>query len=191
MTRFTFKYLKPVALFLAIVFLFQCCVIYDKKPVSIDEAVSEAKVKIITNDGEKLIFNDIYHKSDGKLYGLSHKLMLDTTETKIPKTQIKEIRTNKNQNNTKGKIKTFYGKKYVFDFYYDENDTIYANRIVYQHKETLIPKNTIKEIRTHNPAKSTAGTVFIIFGSLITGIAILIHISCDGNCNDGWFSDGI
>jgi len=191
MIRITYTYLKPVALFLAIVLLFQCCVIYDNKPVNIDEAVAKAKVKIITNDGEKLIFNDIYYKSDGKLYGLSHVLMLDTIEFKISKTQVKEIKTNKNRNKTNGNIKTLDGKKYVFDYYYDENDTLYANRILRRHKETLIPKNTIKEIRTHNPAKSTAGTVFLILGTVVVGIAIWIHIECDGNCNDGWFSAGI
>jgi len=164
-------------------------VIYDKKPVNIDEAIAEAKVKITTNDGKKLIFNNIYYKSDGKLYGISHILMLDTIELKIPKTQIKELKTNKSQIKTKGKLKSFDGKKYFFDFYYDENDTVYAYRIVHRHKEILIPSNTIKEIRTHNPAKSTAGTVFLVLG-IVTGIIIIpIAIACKDGCGMGW--DGI
>jgi len=73
MVRFTFKYLKPVALFLAIVVLFQCCVVYDKKPVSIRKAVNanhkEIKyIKIEMVSGEKLIVNSIYYKGNDLFY---------------------------------------------------------------------------------------------------------------------------
>jgi len=44
MIRFTFKYLRPVALFLAIVFLFHCCKVYHKETVSVEQAINtEAK----------------------------------------------------------------------------------------------------------------------------------------------------
>lgn len=192
MIRFTLKYLKPVALFLSVIVLFQCCVIYDKKPVNIDEAVAETKkIKIITNNGETISFENIYYKSDGNLYGLSSKNMIDTLEIKIPKTQIKEFRVITNQNRAKEKIETSNGTKYTFNFHYDKNDTIFANRIIRQQKEILIPLTSITKIRIHNPAKSTAGTVFLAIGSLLTGIIILVIISCDGDCNDGWFSEGM
>jgi len=77
MIRFTFTYLKPVALFLSIVVLFQCCVVYDKKPVSIEEATNinhkiVKRVKIEFIDGYKLIFDSIYYKKN-ELHGLLTK----------------------------------------------------------------------------------------------------------------------
>ena len=77
MIKFTFKYLKPVALFLVIVFLFQCCVAYDKTSVTIEEAINidHKKVKRIKIDmlgDKKIIFDSIYYK-DSQLYGLKLK----------------------------------------------------------------------------------------------------------------------
>jgi len=74
MIRFTFTYLKPVALFLAIVFLFQCCVVYDKKPVTIEEAINkdhkkQKRIKIEMTGGEKHILDSIYYQNS-ELFGL-------------------------------------------------------------------------------------------------------------------------
>ena len=71
MIRFSFKYLRPVALSLAILILCQCCKVYYKEPVSVHEAMNNKlkKVKIITNDDRELRFDSIYYKND-KLYGL-------------------------------------------------------------------------------------------------------------------------
>ena len=71
MTKFIFEYVKPIAVFLAILVLFQCCRVYYKEPVSVDEAMNNElkKVKIITNDDRKLRFDSIYYMND-KLYGL-------------------------------------------------------------------------------------------------------------------------
>jgi len=91
MIRFTYKYLKPVALFLAIAVLFQCCKVYDKQPVSIDEAINNdiKRVKIITDDRE-YVFDSIYYKND-KLYGLLVIKGKDQ-EIIISSDSIKEIR---------------------------------------------------------------------------------------------------
>ena len=92
MTRFTYNYLKPVALFLVVVFLFQCCKVYDKQPVSIDEAINNdiKRVKIITNDDREYVFDSIYYKND-KLYGLLVIKGKDQ-EIIISSDSIKEIR---------------------------------------------------------------------------------------------------
>ena len=91
MIKFTFKYIKSIALFLAILVLFQCCKVYYKEPVSIDEAINHEikKVKIITNDDRKLVFYSIYYKED-KLYGLL-KAKKGKSEVLIKEESIKEI----------------------------------------------------------------------------------------------------
>jgi hypothetical protein len=91
MIRFTFKYLKPVAFFLSVVVLFQCCKIYDKRPVTIDHAINETRVKIITTDDRKYVFDNIYYKSDSLLYGIMRKNKSFTEEIIIPIETIKEI----------------------------------------------------------------------------------------------------
>ena len=66
MVRFTYKYLQPVELFIAIAFLFQCCKVYNRETVSIEEAVGHGKegIKIIANDDRKFYFNSTYYKND-------------------------------------------------------------------------------------------------------------------------------
>jgi len=94
MVRFTFKYLKPVALFLAILVLFQSCKLYDKRPVQIEQAIGthEKGVKVITNDGRQFILNSLYYEED-ILYGELHKPKAGQDVTvKINPDSIKEIR---------------------------------------------------------------------------------------------------
>ena len=71
MIRFTFKYLKPTALFLSILVLFQCCKAYSLKSTSIEEAVGPQKkyVRVVTVQGEEILFDSVYYRND-KLYGL-------------------------------------------------------------------------------------------------------------------------
>jgi len=84
MIRFTLTYLKPVALFLSIVFPFQCCKVYDMHPVNIDEvAASDNIVKIIFDDGENLVYDRIYYKDDCLLYGVFTKLDSDRKPIKM------------------------------------------------------------------------------------------------------------
>jgi hypothetical protein len=106
-----FKYLKPIALFLAIVVLFQCCVAYDKQPATIDETIKknhkiQKRIKIEMIDGTKLVLDSIYYK-ENELYGLRIKPKVkmnnnngqDTTpankrikiEVKIEEDKIKQI----------------------------------------------------------------------------------------------------
>ena len=73
MIRFTYSYLRPVALFLAITFIFQCCKVYDKRPVTIEQAINKdhkkaKRIKIKMVGGEKLILDSIYYKKS-RLYG--------------------------------------------------------------------------------------------------------------------------
>jgi hypothetical protein len=77
MIKFTFNYLMPVTLFLSIVVLFQCCAVYDKKQVTIEEAINkehkEAKyIKIISKRKHyksECRYESIYYK-DNVLYGV-------------------------------------------------------------------------------------------------------------------------
>lgn len=77
MIRFTFNYLKPVALFLTVLVMFQCCVLYNINPVTVDKAINKdhkkvKRIKIAMVDGEKLILDSIYYKDD-QLYGMLSK----------------------------------------------------------------------------------------------------------------------
>lgn len=137
MVRFTYKYLRPIALFLTIVFLFQCCMVYDKRPVSVDQAVNidhkkGKSIKIDMFGNKKYVFDSIYYKN-GELYGLSSKST----------------------------------KKNIIELRIDEGKII--------------------RIRLYNPAKSTAGTVFMVLGTLVLLPIILISIVCaNGKCSMGW-----
>ena len=89
MISFTFTYLKPIALFLSIVVLFQCCKVYDKNSVTIEQAINKdhkkaKRIKIDLVDGEKLILDSIYYK-DNELYGLLAKPKEETSSTKAVK----------------------------------------------------------------------------------------------------------
>jgi len=74
MIKFTYIYLRPVALFLSVIVLFQCCKAYDLRSTSIDKAVGPQirYVKITTHDHKEFLFDSIYYKND-KLFGLLKK----------------------------------------------------------------------------------------------------------------------
>ncbi len=90
MIRFTLSYLRPISLFLATIFLFQCCKAYYKETVSIDDAIGSDKkrVKIISSDSIKYVYKSIYFKNDS-LYGLEKGNK--NIETLIQTENIKEI----------------------------------------------------------------------------------------------------
>jgi hypothetical protein len=178
MIRFTFTYLKPVALLLSIVVLFQSCKAFNKKPSSIQQAIGYEKkwVKIITNDNKKFILDSIYHKSDEKLYGLTAKKIVEKIDTTIPTEQIENFEENLYQNKTNNIIKTTDGKEYIFESYYYTNDTVFGKQIVKRQKELLFPLDSIKEIHLYNPKKSTTKTVFLVIGSAALGFIIVISI---------------
>jgi hypothetical protein len=97
MIKFTYKYLKPVALFLTIAVMFQCCKVYDKRPVSVDQAINvdHKKVKRIKIDmfgNKKYVLDSIYYKN-GELYGLSSKsTKKNIIELRIEEEKIIQIR---------------------------------------------------------------------------------------------------
>ena len=74
MIRYTLRYLKTVTLILTIVALFQNCVIYDKQPVSLEQAINVDhkivnSIKVELTNNEILILDSLYYKKNG-LYGL-------------------------------------------------------------------------------------------------------------------------
>ena len=96
MIRFTCKYLRSTALFLSLLVLFQCCKVYYKEPVSIDEALNSdiKRVKIITVDDRVYVFDSIYIAHE-KLYGHLRKIKtkneIEKAGVSIKKESIKEI----------------------------------------------------------------------------------------------------
>ena len=184
MIGFTFKYLKPVALFLSIAILFQCCKIYDKQPVTVEQAISEKRVKIITNDGREYVFDHIYYKNDSLLCGLTRKKTSDTKEIIIPKDQIKEQIY---EDGTDTFI-TVDAKKYNFESFYFKNDTLYGLHKGKLGEEILIPIETIKEIHLYNPKKSITATVLLAIGSAwgLTLFGLFIALIIDMINSEGW-----
>ena len=75
------KHLKPIALFLAVVFLVSSCRVYQTKTVSVDDALSTSKkISLKTNKNVKVksTTNDIYKfkyllKGKGQIYGVANK----------------------------------------------------------------------------------------------------------------------
>ena len=64
------KYLKPIALFLAVTFLMQSCVVYASNIVSLEQAAkSELQVKITKKNGEKRRFARVVLDKNGQFYG--------------------------------------------------------------------------------------------------------------------------
>ena len=108
MTRFTYNFLKPVSLLLVIVFLFQCCMVYDKRPVSIEKAinVNPKKVRYIKVDmfgNKKLILNSMYY-NDNQLYGVLAKYKKGNSIVKINEDQIIRIRLYNNAKSISGTV---------------------------------------------------------------------------------------
>lgn len=188
MIRFVNKYLKPVALFLSFIVLFQCCKIYDKKTVTVEQAISEKRIKIITKDGREYIFDRIYYKNDSLLYGLTRKKTSDTKEIKIPKNQIKEQVFKGNNYGGSDTFITVDQKKYNFESFYFKNDTLYGFQKVKLQSEILIRTESIKKICLYNPKKSTTATVFLAVGSgvglLFLGWFIAFMIAASNS--EGW-----
>jgi hypothetical protein len=60
---------KSVSFVLLATMLIQSCVVYQKAPVSIDEAYNTKAVKIITKDGQAKVFENIV-KEDSLYYGV-------------------------------------------------------------------------------------------------------------------------
>ena len=165
MIGFTFKYIRPIALFLAVLVLFQCCKIYDKQPVSVEQAISEKRVKIITTDGKEYIFDNIYYKSDSLLYGSIKIKKSDTKEIIIPKNQIKEQVYNVGKHGGTDTFITVDGEEFNFVSYHFKNDTLYGQYKGRLRMEILLPTETIKEIYLYNSKKSITATVFLAIGA--------------------------
>jgi len=192
MIRFIFKYLRPVALFLSIAVLFQCCKIYDKQPVTLEQAINESRLKIKAIDGGKYIFDDIYYNNDSLLYGLMRKNTTETKEIILPRDEIKEQVYDANKHGGADTFITVDGKIYKFESFYIMHDTIYGLHKTRLQNEIFIPIKTIEEIRLYNTKKSKTATFFLVFGLTITGLFIIpftiIAIDCGNRsaANDCW-----
>lgn len=82
--------MRPISLFLATIFLLQCCKAYYKETVSIEDAIGSDKkrVKIIKMDNSKYVYKSLNFKNDS-LYG--HEKGNKNIETFIQTEDIKEI----------------------------------------------------------------------------------------------------
>lgn len=107
MIRFTYSHLKPVALFLSVAIVFQCCKAYDLRLTPLEEAVGPQKkyVKITTTDHKEFLFDSIYYKND-RLYGLLKKstkknlLEMELNEEHIKGVQIHVLNKEKSRRQT-------------------------------------------------------------------------------------------
>ncbi len=173
---------KIATLLLSLVFLLQSCAIYDKKPVNIDEVKDGRKVKVVTLDNRESIYQNIYYKDDGFLYGLTAKRVKDTMNIMIPADQIDVIEAGTDPNISKDLIITKDGRTYGFDTYYLENDTIYGKMNIKRQKEEILYSEDIKGIYQYNTKKSTTGTVFLTVGSLATGLLLFTILTLATDC---------
>jgi hypothetical protein len=148
MITFTFFYLKPVALLLSIVVLFQCCTDYYKEPVTIEQAMDinhrkSNHIKIEFIDGSEIIYDSIYYK-DNNLYGLA----FGSKKEKVIKT--KRV-------------------KYAKDRYYIDSYTTYEKPKI----EVKVDEDKISKIYLHNRGGSSEGTALIVLGSIGLAVGIL------------------
>jgi hypothetical protein len=88
------------------------------------------------------------------------------------------------------KVDMFGNKKLVLDSIYYKNGGLYGFLSKSTKKnliELKIDEDKIIQIRLHNKAKSTAGTVFMVLGTIVLLPIILISIVCaNGKCSMGW-----
>jgi len=85
--------LRPIALLLILVMLFQSCTVYKSTSVTLDQAVqNESKVRIKTNSNEIFIFKKIVF-DEGKYYGVERikgkKIKIPINENLVKSTQLK------------------------------------------------------------------------------------------------------
>lgn len=145
------KYFKGIVYFLAMLMLFQSCVIYKSKPSTIEEASSkkDIHIKILTKDGEKYKVRWIEER-DGNVYSIT---------------------------NTK---KVYFEKKELVKFKYGlfnvENRGEYISGLEMNGKDTatiLIPIEQIEAIKV----KSKGGTIaFNILAASLGAFVIYVVI---------------
>ena len=65
-------YIKPISLFFIIILLFQGCIVYKSKPVTLEEAVeANTQVKIKTKNNKTIKFKKITFE-EGSFYGVNN-----------------------------------------------------------------------------------------------------------------------
>ena len=145
------KYFKGIAYFLTMLILFQSCVIYKKKPSTIEEATSKENtfIKIITKEGDKYKLRWIEEK-DGNVYSITNTKRIFIKKSKLGKSNFKHKLIN------------------------IENQGDYIRGLKMTNKDTttvLIPIEQIEEIKLINKGVSRVLPItlsfFIIIGGLI------------------------
>ncbi len=170
-----------MAILITFSFLLQGCAVYDKKPVSLEEATTDHRVKIITKEGIKEKYKSIYFKDDGELYALSNKKYPDTVEIIVPTEQVKVIHP-RGSGYSKDIIKTIDGMSYTFDHYHIVNDSLVGKQFLKHRIEMPLSVDTVEEIFLYNPKKSTAATVFLTIGSVATGLILFSLVTFSTDC---------
>jgi hypothetical protein len=133
--------------------------VYDKKPVTVEEAVNknhkkQKRIAIELNNGDKLVLDSIYYK-DNELHGLL------TRPKKKEKILITETKYN------------FNNRPYKYTY----------NVTVKTKIEVKIEVDEIVKIRLHNKAKSITLNVFIPFMAL--GAFIIVGFASNlATCGD-------
>jgi hypothetical protein len=120
---------QPILCFLLLFILFQSCVVYQKTPVSFEDAINKKKAKLITTNGREIILQNII-KEDSIYYGV-----LIDQRVPLPPEQIQSIYL-EDINRT---AKNIYSTQFLGDFY--GGIGLKYERIVYQKNVVqLIPR---------------------------------------------------
>ncbi len=97
--RLIFNHIRQTALFLTIPILFQCCKIYDKKTVTIEDAIGRdfnktKRIMIEMKTGEKIKVDSLFYKND-ELFAIKsskEKVYDELKRNYVTKTNVYELR---------------------------------------------------------------------------------------------------
>jgi hypothetical protein len=180
------KYFKGIAYFLTMLILFQSCVIYKKKPSTIEEATlkEHTYIKILTKDGHEHKFRWIEEK-DGNVYTVKNTKRVFVKKSKIERYVINmpdpvtapldfAIKHKGNVYIKTGEGEGLADKDYRYKFIDIEDRGDFIRGIKMTGKDTatvIIPIEQIEEIKLMNKDLSRGVpillSIFIIIGGFV------------------------
>ena len=172
--KYLIKHLKLVAYLLALLVLFQSCVVYNKTPSSVAETsrYNDRRMKIITKDGNEFKLYWIEEK-DGNVISIKNTKRIFVDKSKITSIfkydpELIGIASLKLalEHNGAVQIRT---EKHSYDFINIEEQGDLIRGISKLNGDTLsvvIPKDQIAMIKLNDQAQSTTGNILIAVGAI-------------------------
>lgn len=196
-----FNHIKSIAYFLAMLILFQSCVVYNKSPSTIEEATSdeEMPIKIINKDGHVYKFR-LIEENDGNIIGFRkaekeyiYKEDIFQYVILSPEPHTVPIDTALNHNGlirilTNNRLEGF--KSHEFMKIIEDDEKIIGYKIDSKDAmPVIIPLDDIDKILLKDEIESASKTTkAIIASSLGIGIIVLIIIFINDFSGWGWWS---